>query len=149
VEPSPEAVLRGRYSAFSLSLEDYIMATTHQSHKDFDEDVDRWRAKVLDGLDQMRFTSLEIKAEASVDDPARLESIRGEIAMVAPDAVVEGAHRTWFEFGLTIPASGKTWGGGGKAESTLVSEISTFVKQDGKWYYSGGEVNPADGAWAE
>lgn len=152
--PTAEALLRGRYSAFSLALADYIMDTTHASHPDHMDvsdaysDREGWRAKVLNGLDQMRFTGLDVEQEAAVEDPDRLSAVR-EAAGDVGGGEVEAAHRILFAAQLTVPNPGKknAFGGRAKADTATVRELSSFVRQGGAWYYTGGELNPASGAW--
>ena len=59
--PTAEALLLSRYSAFSLQRADYIMRTTHESHKDYDAaHPDEWKNRILSGLDEIRFVGLSV-----------------------------------------------------------------------------------------
>lgn len=135
--PTPEALLRSRYSAFSLHLAPYITATTHSSHPDYSPDAEAWQAKVLEGLDEVKFVGLEVKQQAVLSDPAVLA------AMEEVMGSVEGAHRIYFGVDLVVLPSSA----GGSRQAAKMTEISTFVKQNGHWLYSGGLVNPTPEAW--
>ena len=128
VVPDAEWLLPSRYSAFSLANADYIVDTTHRTHSDYDGDRAEWKERVLGGLDELRFVDLDIKKSAPLEAPAGFEA----------------AHRIHFSCGICVPAPG---GGAKRAQRSTVTEISTFLKEDGRWYYSGGVVNPSPDAW--
>ena len=124
--PSPEHLLRSRYSAFSLQDADYIVDTTHSTHSDYDGDNrEAWKTRVLNGLDELRFVGLDIKAKKSGSSPDE--------------------HHIYFGVDVSVP----TPGGGKRAQKSTITEISTFLREDGRWYYSGGIVNPTPDVWDE
>lgn len=135
--PTPEALLRSRYSAFSLHLAPYITSTTHASHPDYSNDAGAWQARVLEGLDEVRFVGLDVKQQAALEDPAAVA------AMERVMGGIEGAHRIYFGVDLAVAKSA----GGISRQDAKMTEISTFVKQNGRWFYSGGIVNPTPEAW--
>ena len=52
--------MRSRFAAFRLHDADYIIGSTHATHKDHTADVGAWREKVLFGLGDSRLTALEV-----------------------------------------------------------------------------------------
>ena len=58
--PSPEALMRSRYAAYSLDLPDYIIATTHPAGSHWEPDTDRWRRSIRAFTDSTRFVGLEV-----------------------------------------------------------------------------------------
>lgn len=53
-------LMRSRYSAFSLSLAEYIMVTTHPNNPDYTEDKENWRKSILDFSQNTQFIGLKI-----------------------------------------------------------------------------------------
>lgn len=90
-----EQLMRSRYSAFALGLEQYLLATWHESTRPKDLELDA----------QLRWRGLEII------------STRAGGAAASRGVVEFAAHYT---------------DGGHEAQQ---HEVSTFVKQDGAWYY--------------
>lgn len=43
---TPEQVVRARYSAYAKKQADFLMASTHPLHKDFDTDLKRWKKTI-------------------------------------------------------------------------------------------------------
>lgn len=105
--PTAEKLLRARYSAFASKNLDFIMDTTHRSHKDWRDDRVAW-AKSLRGLDKSRFTALRIDEQVALDDDT---------------------HEIAFEFDMRSVAH---------KGAIVVSEVSTFRRDDGVWYYAAG-----------
>ena len=74
-----EQLMRSRYSAFALSLAEYIMATTHPNNSDYTEDKENWRKSILNFSQTTRFLGLKIsefidgKEEAFVTFEAQLD----------------------------------------------------------------------------
>jgi len=60
--PTPEALMRSRYSAYALGKVDYIMATTHPDNPQFRADRAVWRAQIQQFSDRTRFVGLQILA---------------------------------------------------------------------------------------
>lgn len=54
------ALMRSRYSAYALSLPEYIMRTTHPDHKDSQLNKADWKAKILDFSKSTQFLRLDI-----------------------------------------------------------------------------------------
>ncbi len=54
------ALMRSRYSAYALSLPEYIMRTTHPDHKDRLLNKEEWKLKILDFSRITQFHRLEI-----------------------------------------------------------------------------------------
>jgi len=72
-------LMRSRYSAFALSLAEYIMTTTHPNNSDYTEDKENWRKSILNFSQTTRFLGLKIsefidgKEEAFVTFEAQLD----------------------------------------------------------------------------
>lgn len=118
-------VLRSRYTAFSWRNIEYVMATTHESCRDYKDDRVAWandlnRNGMFDSFD---FVSLSAgEEEIDVDD----ENVG------------------FIEFKVTFRARG---GQGVIIDSvagkeTVISERSTFLRNpaDGSWSYASGDV---------
>lgn len=60
--PTPQALMRSRYSAYALGKTDYIMATTHPDSPRYEKDADAWRADIEAFSRNTRFVGLEILA---------------------------------------------------------------------------------------
>ncbi len=100
--PTAEALMRSRYTAYTLQREEYLLATWHASKRPsllaLQADVDT------------KWLGLDVKRHAVDGD----------------SAVVEFVAR--FKVG------------GGRAER--LHEVSRFVREDGRWFYVGGNPRP-------
>ncbi|KAL3815751.1 hypothetical protein ACHAXA_004953 [Cyclostephanos tholiformis] len=113
-------VLRSRYTAFSWRNIEYVMATTHESCRDYRDDRVAWakdlnRNGMFDGFD---FVSLSAgEEEIDVDDE----------------------NTGYVEFKVTFRARG---GGGIAGQETVISERSRFLRNptDGSWSYASGDI---------
>jgi SEC-C motif domain protein len=56
-----QKLMRSRYSAFSLGLADYIIATTHPNNSDYTKEKELWEQNILDFSQNTRFIGLKIK----------------------------------------------------------------------------------------
>jgi len=75
-----EKLMRSRYSAFALSLAEYIMATTHPNNSDYTKETESWRKSILTFSQTTRFLGLKIS-----------ECIDGtEEAFVTFEAILDG-----------------------------------------------------------
>ena len=57
------AVMRARFSAYSLGLCNYIISTTHPNGPHFQEDLVRWHLQLQDFASQTLFEGLELLEE--------------------------------------------------------------------------------------
>jgi SEC-C motif-containing protein len=98
--PTPEAVMRSRYSAYALGLVDHILRTTDPDGPHFQQDADRWRAEVQAFCDDASFDGLEVVGAHSegeqgmVDFRAQLSSSRGTVVM-AERSLFRRVHGRW------------------------------------------------------
>lgn len=53
-------LMKSRYSAYSAHQADYIIATTHNTNKDFKNDTNSWKRDILDFCENTKFEKLEI-----------------------------------------------------------------------------------------
>ena len=98
--PTPEALMRSRYSAYALGLIDYLLATWHPSTAPGELE-----------LAPVKWLGLEVRHAASTGDA-------GVVEFVARCRDAGRAQR--------------------------MHEISRFVREDGRWYYIDGALNPSE-----
>lgn len=60
--PTPEALMRSRYSAYALDKPDYIMHTTHPQSPHWQPDRTAWRADLSAFSTGVRFVGLRVLA---------------------------------------------------------------------------------------
>lgn len=60
--PSPEALMRSRYSAYALNLPAYIIKTTHPDGTHYQPDHAKWRREIEQFCKNTRFERLQILA---------------------------------------------------------------------------------------
>lgn len=60
--PTPEALMRSRFSAYALGLVDYIVATTARGGPMWEDDLETWRAGIVAFSEGTRFRGLRIVA---------------------------------------------------------------------------------------
>jgi SEC-C motif domain protein len=109
--PTPEALMRSRYSAYAMGLVDYINATWHSSTRP--EALSRFEAAD-------KWLGLQIK-----DAPS---AIRGE-------GLIESGYKKCNEGFVEFVARSKPKGGGA---AIRLHERSRFVCEDGRWFYVDG-----------
>lgn len=54
------ALMRSRYSAFALHLEEYIVDTTHPDNTEHAKDMKEWKRSIIEFCENVRFRGLEI-----------------------------------------------------------------------------------------
>jgi SEC-C motif domain protein len=59
--PTPEALMRSRYSAYALHKVEYIMQTTHPDSPHFESDRVRWHQELELFCQQTRFANLSVQ----------------------------------------------------------------------------------------
>lgn len=110
--PTAEALMRSRYSAYVLGLNDYLLATWHPST----------RPGVLDLDDSPRWLGLSVKPALPHRDSLRSQNNSANAAL---------AERATVEFVARYKIAGRAY---------KLHETSRFVREDGRWYYLNGEV---------
>ena len=105
--PTPEALMRSRFSAYALGLVDHQVATTHPEGRD--PDPDRQRASIETFCQSTRFVALEVYAASADGDRgevsfwARLEQ-GGRDASFGERSVFERVDGRWlYRWGQRIP----------------------------------------------
>ncbi|MDX1995658.1 MAG: YchJ family metal-binding protein [bacterium] len=80
--PSPEALMRSRYSAYALGKTEYIIATTHPDSPHYGKDMAAWRADIDAFSQNTRFVGLEILAadNTTVTFHARLMAGKDDVS---------------------------------------------------------------------
>lgn len=111
--PTAEALMRSRYSAYVLRLNDYLLATWHAST----------RPAALDLDDAPRWLGLTVKKASPDRDALRSQNNSGNAAIGQNEATVEFVAR--------YKIAGRAY---------KLHETSRFVREDGRWYYLDGEV---------
>ena len=115
-------VLRSRYTAFSWRNIEYVMATTHESCRDYREDRVAWandlhRKGMFDGFEFVKLSA----GEEEMDK--------------------DNENEGYIEFKVTFRArnDGKNSVAG---QETVISERSKFIRNptDGSWTYASGDV---------
>lgn len=53
-------LMRSRYSAYALKLADYIIATTHPDNREYKENIEAWKASIMEFSENSQFEKLEI-----------------------------------------------------------------------------------------
>ena len=133
--------MRSRFAAFRLHDADYIIGSTHATHKDRTADVGAWREKVLFGLGDSRLTALEVlgppDGESAGGCRARGRRGRGARRRRGPGRAVlrfvarmEGVKR----------GAEAAWGG---ARAVDLHETSRFARGEfGQWRPRSGGSGP-------
>ena len=101
-EMTAEALMRSRYSAYVLKLEDYLLATWHPSTRPSELDL---------AADPTKWLGLEIKRSQQQDET------HATVEFVARYRIAGRGHR--------------------------LHEFSRFVREDGRWFYLDGQIDPA------
>lgn len=66
--PSPERLMRSRYSAYALGRVDHLVATTHPDSPHHPGDAEAFRTELKAYCDAVRFTGLEVLEAGSDGD---------------------------------------------------------------------------------
>lgn len=108
--PTPQALLRARYTAFKYRLPDFLMATTNPEGSEYQRDLVVWRKQLLKFCDSLCFEGLQINSEGAV-----------------------GAENARITFTVSMVEKGSI-------KMFEATEDSLFVQSDGKWLYDSGDV---------
>jgi uncharacterized protein YchJ len=118
-------VLRSRYTAFAWRIIEYVMATTHESCRDYREDRVAWANDLnRNGMfDSFEFVDLSA-GEEEIDE---LDENVGFVEFKVTFRAKEGGY------GGSEPVAGR---------ETVISERSRFLRNpvDGSWSYASGDV---------
>ncbi len=85
--PTPEALMRSRYSAYAIGLVEHILRTTDPTGPHWEADLDHWAGDVATFCDAVTFEGLEVLAAEAhgdrgmVDFRAQLSSEAGATVM--------------------------------------------------------------------
>lgn len=111
--PTPEALMRSRYSAYALGFTDYIRDTWHASTRPTElarfDAADKW-------------LGLEIKGEPRPN---------------GDEGFVESEYKKLDEGFVEFVARSKPKGGGA---AIRLHERSRFVREGGRWFYVDGDI---------
>lgn len=95
------ALMRSRYSAFALSLADYIMATTHMDNPDHTNDTLKWKNDILAFCDSSSFTGLDIIEFIDDENEAfvTFKAILGDVQFVEKSRFLKVEGKWLYESG--------------------------------------------------
>lgn len=108
-KPCPVELMRSRYSAYVLSLSDYIMKTTHKKSPHFDKNSRRWSLSILEFCQNTSFLGLEIlsssinKNLAYVTFFAKLTQQDQEASFTEKSTFKYTQDRWFYDVGITEP----------------------------------------------
>jgi SEC-C motif domain protein len=91
--PTPEALMRSRYSAYKLGLVDHLLRTTDPTGPHFEADTVRWRAEVEAFCEAASFDGLEV-LEAGAQGDQGMVDFRAQIS--SPEGATVMAERSLF-----------------------------------------------------
>jgi SEC-C motif-containing protein len=121
---SPISVLRSRYTAFCWRNIGYIIASTHDTCRDYQQDKMAW-AKSLNKngmFDSFNFIQLNVVSQEEEQDVGEVNTNEDEDDVII---IIK------FQVTLQSQESG---------QETTVTERSRFKCQNGQWLYAGGDV---------
>lgn len=113
-------VLRSRYSAFSWRNAGHVIATTHETCRDYREDKIAWAKSLNNGgmFDSYDFVNLQVGSEVLGADE----------------------NEGFLEFKVTLRAKDNT-ASDIEGQETVITENSRFLRDsEGTWSYASGEV---------
>jgi uncharacterized protein YchJ len=121
-------VLRSRYTAFAWRMIEYVMATTHESCRDYKEDRVSWATDMnRNGMfDSFDFVDLSVGEEENDE--------------------LDDKNAGFVEFKVRFRAKEESSRGDGNnivaGRETVISERSRFLRNpvDGSWSYASGDV---------
>ena len=97
--PTPEALMRSRYTAYATGAVEYILATTHPSGPHHNPDTAAWRSDVGRFCDETEFVKLSICT-------ANVSGARGEVHFRA-DLIQNGIPSVLEERSLFVYQDGR------------------------------------------
>ncbi len=97
--PSPTALMRSRFTAYSLDLAEYIVATTHPDGPQWEHDRDAWLASIRRFSATTEFSDLQVLASASSGD-------RGTVLFQCV-LIQGGAQRVFSEESVFVRSGGR------------------------------------------
>lgn len=110
---TPEALVRGRYSAYTCRVPDYLMTTTDPEGEEWNTDEAGWRKGLLKFCDDFEFQGLEVLS----------------------DDIEMGSGTAKVPFKANFCQKGTV-------ALTVLNELSSFRQtEDGEWLYTKGEVS--------
>lgn len=121
-------VLRSRYTAFSWRNIGYVMATTHESSRDYNNDQIAWAKDLNKGgsgmFDSFEFVKLSASEEVISADDENVGFLDFKVTLRVKE------EREEEEYNLSA------------GQETVISERSTFLRdpKDGSWSYASGDV---------
>ena len=90
--PTPEALMRARYTAFALGRTQFLMATTHPESPHFTADAISWAAELRQFCDEVHFQRLAI-VEKTVDGDEGTVHFRARFKRGGKSAVLDENSR--------------------------------------------------------
>jgi len=117
IVPTPEALLRSRYTAYATKNADFIIKTTHRDNPDYSTDTKKWKKEIIATANGYKFLGLKIKEIKEAE----------EIVLISFESdVVDLRQKSKKDSGLS--------------EIFLFSEKSKFKKEQNAWKYLDGST---------
>jgi len=76
----PEALARARYTAYAYRLPDFLIGTTDPNGDEMEADVAKWRATLLNFMDDFCYDGLEVVSTEAVGEAEAVVKFRAEVA---------------------------------------------------------------------
>lgn len=134
--PTPELLMRSRYTAYVLQMEDYLLATWAVSSRPTALNLEADAGTRWLGLKIMRS---ENPVDTSLSDTSLSETSLAEGSFAGASlAEVSLAKVSLAEVSATVEFVARYRHGGGAA--SRLHEISRFVRENGCWYYVDGII---------
>jgi SEC-C motif-containing protein len=115
--------LQSRFSAFAYRLPGYIIETTHETCRDFQEDKIAW--------------AKDLNKQGMFDSYDFVELMAGEEESGSTSTTDE--EEAFVDFRVRLRANAKT-GKYMEGEEMVIMERSRFLKDETGWKYAGGDV---------
>lgn len=85
LSPSPEALLRARFTAYAQEKVDFIIRTTHETHPEFRTDIEGWRQELVAFIRSVEFGTFEIISSEELDAGSKAAVTWSAQMRVLPD----------------------------------------------------------------
>ncbi|WIA23711.1 hypothetical protein OEZ85_000398 [Tetradesmus obliquus] len=130
--PTPEAQLRARFSAYSMQLIDYLVATTHPENPEHTGDPLTYAKSVQRTARITEFLGLKVLGAPDADQPAAAAATASE-AQATSGLDSSSSSRSDEDAYLKFTVRWRERGLGGP--EGLATEVSHFKRVNGAWLY--------------
>jgi SEC-C motif domain protein len=107
--PTPEALMRSRYTAYATGAVGHVMRTTAEESPHFEADARRWREELAEYCRRVRFEGLEVRGASEDGDAGRVQffarlSVDGRDASFAEDSAFVRRDGRWLYVRAVTPS---------------------------------------------